>query len=183
MKPSIKALIRLCAEQLPIQQPIYDFGSWQAPGQKWGDLRPLFPGKNFIGVDMREGPGVDTILDLHRLELRNESVGTALCMETLEHVEYPRCAIAEIYRVLRKGGIFVVSTCLNFRIHEYPDDFWRFTPAGLESLLRAFPVRVIEAMGKADFPHTIIGIAAKSETPPDGWGELLGGLREWRAST
>jgi SAM-dependent methyltransferase len=182
MKPLIKALIRLCAEQLPIQQPIYDFGSWQAPGQKWGDLRPLFPGKNSIGVDMREGPGVDTILDLHQLELRNGSVGTALCMETLEHVEYPRRAIAEIYRVLRNGGIFVVSTCLNFRIHEYPDDFWRFTPAGLESLLRAFPVRVIEAMGKADFPHTIVAVAAKRETPPEGWERLLTELKKWKVS-
>jgi len=180
MQRHIKELVRLCAECLPVREPIYDFGSWQAPGQEWGDLRPLFPGKKFVGADMREGPGVDRILDLHQLALNSRDVGTALCMETLEHVEHPRRAIVEIYRVLQIDGVLILSTCLNFRIHEYPNDFWRFTPAGLDSLLHAFSVRMIETMGKEEFPHTIIAVAAKTNVPPTGWDQLRAELKEWR---
>lgn len=180
MRPWIKELVRLCAESLPLKEPVYDFGSWQAPGQAWGDLRPLFPRKEFVGADMREGPGVDRLMNIHSLHMADEAIGTALCMDTLEHVEYPRRAITEVYRVLKPDGVFILSTVLDFRIHDYPGDFWRFTPAGLESLLSAFPVRVVEAMGKADFPHTVVAVAVKNETPPEGWGELLGDSRNGR---
>ena len=39
---------------------------------------------------MREGPGVVRILDLHGLDVPDNSVGTVIMMDTLEHVEYPR---------------------------------------------------------------------------------------------
>ncbi|MFW9879260.1 MAG: methyltransferase type 11, partial [Candidatus Thorarchaeota archaeon] len=99
MRKIIKCFVKLAAEALPIQEPIYEFGSFQVPGQeKLSNIRSLFPGKEFIGADIREGKGVDVILDLHNIDLPEETAGSVLVLDTLEHIEYPQKAIEGIYR-------------------------------------------------------------------------------------
>jgi len=88
MRELIKEFVRICAEILPVSEPIYEFGSFQVPGQKgFADLRPIFPGKKYVGADLR-GVGVDVVLNLHEIDLPSESVGTVLILDTLERVEY-----------------------------------------------------------------------------------------------
>jgi len=87
---------------------------------------------------MREGPGVDVILSLHNINLTSESIGTILCMDTLEHVEYPRKAVEEAYRVLKPNGTLIMSSIMAFHIHDYPADYWRFTPEAFKSLHNPF---------------------------------------------
>src|SRR5512147_449507 len=97
MRAAIKELLGILAESLPVSEPIVAFGARQAAGQEGSaDLRPLFPGKEYIGADTRESPGVDRVLDLHHLDLPDASVGTVLVIDTFEHVEFPRQAMAEI---------------------------------------------------------------------------------------
>jgi hypothetical protein len=63
MRESIKQFVKIAADTLPILEPIYEFGALQVPGQEgFADLRPIFAGKEYVGCDMREGPGVDRIL-------------------------------------------------------------------------------------------------------------------------
>ena len=45
---------------------------------------------------MREGPGVDRVEDLRALSFRDGSVGTALCLDTLEHCADPPQACREL---------------------------------------------------------------------------------------
>src|SRR3989337_2282729 len=101
MRESIKQFVTITATSLPLQEPIYEFGALQVPGQEeFADLRTIFPRCDYVGADMREGPGVDRVLDLHSIDLPSESVGTVLCLDTLEHVEYPHQALREIHRIL-----------------------------------------------------------------------------------
>lgn len=94
MRESVKDLVRVVAETLPVAEPIIEFGSLQCPGQEgFADLRPLFRGKDYIGCDLHEGPGVDLVLDLHNINLPSGSAGTILCLDTLEHVEFCRDAL------------------------------------------------------------------------------------------
>jgi hypothetical protein len=94
MRQSIKDFVNIASTSLPILEPIYEFGSFQVPSQvDFADLRPLFRHKEYVGCDMREGIGVDKILNLHDIDIPAESVGTVLCFDTLEHVEYPRWAM------------------------------------------------------------------------------------------
>ena len=56
MRQSIKQLVRIIADTLPVPEPIYEFGSLQVAGQEgFADLRPIFPDKQYVGCDMREG--------------------------------------------------------------------------------------------------------------------------------
>ena len=84
MRLLIRDFVSLVAASVPILEPIYEFGSLQVPGQEGvADLRPLFPQKKYVGCDMREGAGVDKIVDLHNINLPSDSVGTVLCLDTL----------------------------------------------------------------------------------------------------
>jgi SAM-dependent methyltransferase len=162
MREAIKDLVKTVRENLPIYEPILEFGSLQVPGQEvFADLRHLFQGKKYIGCDIRKGPGVDRILDLHKIDLPNESIGTVLILDTLEHVEYPRKGLEEVYRILKPNGLVVVSSVLNFPIHEHPHDYWRFTPDGFKSLLKDFSQSYVDFAGDPLFPRTIVGLGVK----------------------
>ena len=166
MKQSIKDLLSIVASTLPIEEPIYEFGSLQVIGQEgFADLRQLFPGKEYVGADMRQGIGVDQILNLHKINLPQESVGSIICLETLEHVEYPHRALEEIHRVLKPDGIAIISSSMYFPIHDHPYDYWRFTPEAFRSLLKPFADSFIGYAGKDDFPHTVIGLGFKGDVP------------------
>jgi SAM-dependent methyltransferase len=115
MRELIRQFVETCAQTLPISEPICEFSSFQVLGQEdLADLRPFFPGKKYVGADMREGPGVDIILNLHHIDLPSDSIGTVLVMDTLEHVEFPRKAIKEVHRILKPHGILIISSVMNF---------------------------------------------------------------------
>lgn len=104
-------------------EPVYEFGSYQVEeSPQDADLRPLFVGKDYVGCDMRAGPGVDKVLNLHAIDLPDNTAGTVFLMDTLEHVEYPHQAVSEIYQS-QPGGLLVMSSVLDFFIHETPYDF------------------------------------------------------------
>ena len=167
MRESIKRFMDLCTETLPLVGPVYEFGSLQVEGNaEIADLRSLFPNTDFYGCDMRPGPGVDLLIDLHKIDLPDACAGTVVSLDTLEHVEYPRQAINEIYRILRPGGIAVISSVMRFPIHGYPNDYWRFTPEGFKSLLKPFEFSFVGSCGGTkDFPQTVVGLGLKSSSP------------------
>jgi len=179
MRETIKKFVSLVASSFTIKEPIYEFGALQVPGQEgFADLRPLFPGEEYVGVDMREGRGVDRLLNLHKIDLPSESAGTVLCLDTLEHVEYPHRALEEIHRILKSDGIAVISSTMYFPIHDYPNDFWRFTPQALKSILKPFTGSFIGFAGEANFPHTLVGIGFKGAIPD--LSEFLLKCEEWQ---
>jgi SAM-dependent methyltransferase len=127
---------------------------------------------------MREGLGVDRVLNLHTIDLPSESVGTVFCLDTLEHVEYPHRAVEEIHRVLKPGGIAIISSVMYFPIHDFPHDYWRFTPEAFRSLLKPFANAFVGSAGKDDFPHTVIGVGFKGEVP--ALSEFAARCEEWK---
>ena len=123
-------------------------------------MRPFFHDGAYIGCDMRPGPGVDCLTDAHRLPFRDGSVGTVLLLDTLEHVQNPALAVEEASRVVRRGGIVLLASVMNFPIHSYPADYWRFTPAAFDYLLSVLNSRMVFSQGDGEFPHTVIGIGS-----------------------
>jgi SAM-dependent methyltransferase len=149
-------------ERLPLRDPVVEFGSMQVePGQP-SDLRPLFADRPFIGTDFREGPGVDRIEDLRNLSFADGEVGTAVCLDTLEHCADPIAAGRELGRVVSPdGGVCIVSTVMLIGIHGYPSDYWRFTPEGLRLLLADFDEVDVASVGDPSAPFWVFGIGSK----------------------
>lgn|ERR1017187_6247565 len=55
--------------------------------------------------------------------------------QVLEHVKYPYRAVRNVYRMLRGGGRFLVTTPFLIQVHGVPMDFTRWTEDGLKYLL------------------------------------------------
>lgn len=182
MRQIIKDFVQICALTLLISEPIYEFGALQVPGQEgFADLRPFFPGKEYIGSDMQEGSGVDIVLDLHKINLPSETAGTVLLMDTLEHVEYLRKAMDEVQRILKKEGMVLMSSVMLFPIHNYPYDYWRFTPEAFRSLLKPFESSFVDFAGPQEsFPHTIVGVGFKSAVEDELIKEFRERINNWK---
>ncbi len=104
-----------------------------------------------------------------------------LCIETFEHVFEVQRAFTEVFRLLRPGGVFVITTPLNFRIHGYPDDYWRITPSCLRRMLSPYAARVSGYQGYHAFPHTVMGVAIKDPAgnAAGGLERLVGAYHSW----
>ncbi len=162
MNKLVKEFVKIVTENFPISEPIVEFGSLQVSGQEgFADLRPFFPMMEYVGCDLRKGTGVDRILNLHNIDFPSESQGTVLIMNTLEHVKYPARALEEVFRILKTDGLVIISSHMNFPIHAYPHDYWRFTPEGFRVLLSPFSSCFVEYAGIEEFPHSIVGIGSK----------------------
>jgi SAM-dependent methyltransferase len=146
---------------LDMPDPVVEFGSLQVEDDQDGDMRPLFPGREFVGTDMRAGPGVDRVEDLRALRFADGAVGTALCLDTLEHCEDPPAACRELHRVVADGGVCVISSVLLFGIHAYPSDYFRFTPEGFRSMLGGFDDVWVAGIGDPGMPVQVVGVGVK----------------------
>lgn len=83
-----------------------------------GDLlRRLAPTlRRGIGFDVSVGPAPAANVELHAqavdrpLPLPDASADVVSCLAVIEHVERPEVLVAEAHRILRPGGVFVVTT-------------------------------------------------------------------------
>lgn len=160
MNRLVNLWVKAVATELELCDPVVEIGSFQVAGQEdIADLRAYFPGFNYLGTDMREGPGVDRVEDVHQLSFPDAEIGTLLLMETLEHVADPARALSEVRRVLSASGVLIVSTPFALGIHNHPNDFWRFTPEAYHLLLDAFAARLVGSIGPENDPLFVLGVA------------------------
>lgn len=121
-----------------VSGPILEIGSKDFGNTP--DFRSVFPDREYIGLDMEEGKGVDIVIDLtDQFDLINEKLSgkkfkTIICFSVLEHCKNPFKMGANIEQLLDKDGILFVSVPFSWRIHGYPSDYWRFTPDGIRAL-------------------------------------------------
>jgi SAM-dependent methyltransferase len=98
-----------------------------------GNAQAGKPWKEFVSLDYPE-------FDLCApLEPGRGTFDVVICEQVLEHVVDP-CAAARNLRALTvPGGVVVVSTPFLVKVHELAlyglNDYWRFTPRGLRTLL------------------------------------------------
>ncbi len=157
MNQFLNGVARAVTEAFDLPGPVLEIGSYQVAGQEnVADLRSLFSGKPYVGVDLRPGPGVDRVADVEALPFADATFGTVVAMNTFEHVPHFWRGFDEVHRVLRPDGVFLLSCPFYFHIHAYPSDYWRFSPEALAVLL-------------ADYPGTILGWHGPRKRPAGVW--------------
>ncbi|MEQ8586641.1 MAG: methyltransferase domain-containing protein [Thalassobaculaceae bacterium] len=104
--------------------------------------RNRLAGRDFTGLDIADGDGVDVVGDLcwpfERLDaaVSGRRFGLILCQHVLEHVRRPFEAAENVTRLLAPGGTLYVAVPWVQAFHGYPNDYWRFSFHGL---LELFP--------------------------------------------
>lgn len=77
-------------------------------------------------------------VDMQCLPYSDETFDWVISDQVLEHIKDPNSGIAESWRVLRKGGIAIHTTCFVNYYHPAPIDYWRFSPPALRHLCARF---------------------------------------------
>jgi SAM-dependent methyltransferase len=141
--------------------PIFS-GTFLDVGCGFKPYRPLIlsPATNvdkYIGLDLQENlyGTPDLTWDGRTIPLDDHTVDSAMATELLEHCPDPQAVLAEIFRVLKPGGSCFLTVPFLWPLHEVPHDYFRYTPHGLETLLRK------------------VGFSAVNITPLGGWDAAL----------
>jgi SAM-dependent methyltransferase len=122
-----------------------------------------------LDIDSETGP--DIVGDVQCMtEVADSSFDTVLSTQVLEHVPDPRATIAEFQRVLRPGGMLILTAPHLSMVHEVPHDYFRFTRYALTQLCESagFEVVEIHAVGG---PLSFVG-----HTLSLGWLTTLGAI-------
>ncbi|WP_051694396.1 class I SAM-dependent methyltransferase [Desulfohalovibrio reitneri] len=116
----------------PEASRVLDYGCGDQP------YRPLVEGAghSYLGCDLPGNPLADISLGPEGgIQAGDGSFDALLSIQVLEHVEDVGAYLSEAGRVLRKDGLMLLSTHGWWTYHPYPEDYWRWTRAGLEKVL------------------------------------------------
>lgn len=147
-----RALSRAAPE---VRGRLLDIGSGSAP------YAQFFEGKitTFIALDIKppacpareERPSCPFVLgDGLHLPFKNASFDSELATQVLEHTEEPSAALAEANRVLKPGGVLLVSVPFSYPIHDRRD-YYRFAPQGITYLLEKAGFKVKEVIPQGSY--------------------------------
>ncbi len=73
--------------------------------------------------------------DARTLPFADHSFDGVLCFQVLEHVDRPETVLKEMGRVLKPGGVGLISVPFFYNLHMEPNDYFRFSPYGIRELL------------------------------------------------
>ena len=144
-------LLREILKTIPyINGRLLDIGCGEKP------YRDIFSSHvdSYVGIDLPQTLHAKHVIDIfanaHYLPFEKGTFDTVLCLEVLEHGERPLEVLKEIYAVLKKGGVLILSTPQNYWLHNDPKDFYRFTQQGLIELVKeqaGFTISYIHSLG------------------------------------
>jgi SAM-dependent methyltransferase len=138
-----RGLAAAMADLLPrLTGEVLDVGCGRKP------YRHLVPAKNYTGIDLdtpelRAMGAAEVFYDGRTIPLADGSHDAVLCSQVLEHVFTPAAFVADLHRVLRPGGLLLLTTPFVWDEHSQPFDFGRYSSFGLASLLESAGFEIV----------------------------------------
>jgi SAM-dependent methyltransferase len=123
-------------QALSVQGKTLDVGCGSKPYQT------LCHSSEYIGMELdteenRKKKLADCFYDGHRFPFEAETFDSAVASQVLEHVFNPEEFLGELCRVLKSGGLVLMTVPFIWDEHEQPADYARYSSFGLQSLLEA----------------------------------------------
>ncbi|MDX2266240.1 MAG: class I SAM-dependent methyltransferase [Hyphomicrobiales bacterium] len=131
------------------------------------DRSKQFPNADVTVLDILPGSNVDVVGDAHELSklFEPETFDAVYSVSVFEHLLMPWKVAVEINKVLKTGGVGLVSTHQTLGMHDEPWDFYRFSAHAWDSLFNSETGFVIEnrCQSMASFILPLIYRANKRE--------------------
>jgi len=121
-----------------------DIGSYNVNGS----LRPMVEaaGYEYIGVDIREGPGVDLVMpDPYHLPDQLGMIPLIVTSSCFEHCVNPWRLMDDVKSAMAPGALIIIQAPFNWQYHPHPNDYYRFSHEGLAALCTEAGLEVVAA--------------------------------------
>lgn len=129
---------------------LVDFGCGDMPYRSV--IEPMV-GK-YLGVDLEMNPQAEHHIDFDsKTTLPENYANIVLSNQVLEHVDSPEGYLQEALRILKPGGTIILTTHGYWFYHPTPNDYWRWTSAGLRKIVEKEGFQITSFFG-------IMGLAA-----------------------
>jgi len=110
---------------------------------------------NLTSYDISSDDPAVIIGPIESMPFEDASFDSALCNAVLEHIIDPERAMAELARVVRKGGHLVITVPFLQPYHPCPGDYRRYTADGLAQLGRNAGLEVVELLPVHSIAQTL----------------------------
>lgn len=103
----------------------------------------------YISLDIKPEYHPEILAPVDNIPLPDSSVDSIICTQVIGDCESPDKTIKEFSRIIKSGGVVLLSESFMNEIHGQPYDFWRFTHYGLRRLFETndFEIIKIEQVG------------------------------------
>ena len=141
---------------------VLDFGCGSKPYER------LFVNcSDYKGIDINlsghrhTNEKIDIFYDGNKFPIKDESFDNVFSSEVIEHISNIDDIIDEIYRVMKKGGLLLITTPFLWNENEAPYDFARYTSFGLKVLLEKHGFEIIEQRKSMNYIQIIYQMKAE----------------------
>jgi SAM-dependent methyltransferase len=116
--------------------PVLAIGIRSNDPEQRDKIQALFGEREVVSLDIHEGPGVDVVGDVHNLRAQfpDKKFAVIYSESVLEHLAMPWVAAVEMLRVLKPGGVLGHAVPWVWPTHSQPNDFFRLSMEGLQTL-------------------------------------------------
>ena len=115
----------------------------------------LYRSEEYVGLELdtpqnRAGKQADYFYDGKRFPFSDESFDSLVANEVLEHVFNPDQFLSEAFRVLKPGGVTLLTLPFVWDEHEQPHDYARYSSFGIRALLERHGFEIVEQRKSTD---------------------------------
>jgi SAM-dependent methyltransferase len=119
-------ICRECRQSLSPGSSVLDAGAGECVYKRFLFIASTKPSISGRGNEL-ELWKLDYVGVLHNMPIESNSFDAVLCTQVLEHLEWPRESVKEMYRVLKPSGRLFLTAPMSHMEHQVPYDFFRYT--------------------------------------------------------
>jgi len=128
---------------IQLKGEVLDVGCGRKP------YRAYLQASGYVGLDVdtsvtRKLATADVFYDGKTFPFHDASFDGVLCSQVFEHVFTPTEFLGEIHRVLRPGGVLLLTVPFVWDEHEQPYDFARYSSFGIKAIMEKAGFEIVE---------------------------------------